>query len=330
MGTQSHPFPCDGRALIIVLLTQFSLVTTMDFSAAETMTRVQRLLCNKGIHLILCGLRMESDVAYALRSVDLWTDTAAQIDVFASLNEALEWTESECYAKHSYTDEYLRSLYSSNLSAGQALSKASLSGSSALRMPETFRKPTIDFDRAWQGSPRFERLHRAAESAAQHYDTPALSTDDHSRLYSLIVSTLGPYAEDESEPVFRAMAPLLQELHLMKGTVLWDLGDKPDALFIIESGILKARYVFQQDNYELNEAMLAGTVAGEFTFLSQQTRNTTVTAEVDAKVWRIDVESLQRIAAEDVDVYARLNQILLRVAADEQNCIMSYLVSRLS
>lgn len=76
--------------------------------------------------------------------------------------------------------------------------------------------------------------------------------------------------------------------------------------------------------------MLAGTVAGELSFLSQQHRNSTVTVENDAKVWRLEGASLNRIQREHPKAYAQLIQTLLRVTADEHDCLMSYLVSRLS
>lgn len=78
------------------LIMDVTLVNNMDFSAAETMTRIHRMLSSKGVHLVFCGLRLDSDVALALRKVDLWIDAVPYLEVFASLNEALEWTESTC------------------------------------------------------------------------------------------------------------------------------------------------------------------------------------------------------------------------------------------
>ena len=76
--------------------------------------------------------------------------------------------------------------------------------------------------------------------------------------------------------------------------------------------------------------MLAGTVAGELTFLSQQKRNAHVLAEIDTYVWRLDKTALKNIEKRDAQAYGTLIQLLLRVTADEQECLMSYLVSRLS
>lgn len=76
------------------VVMDFTLVASMDFSAAEAMTRIHRMLSNKGVHLVFCGLTLDGDVASTLRKVDMWADLAPFLEVFAHLNDALEWCES--------------------------------------------------------------------------------------------------------------------------------------------------------------------------------------------------------------------------------------------
>lgn len=322
---------------ISFLILDFSLVSTMDFSAVEAMSRIHRMLNSKHVNLVFCGLSLEGDVAVSLRSANLWADETKRLDVFASLNEALEWTENE----------YIRGLYMSSRQAGQALRRAMMPGPSALRFPTANRTPAVEFDHVDQHSPRYEQLQEAARRVTQNLsgvvkpkwkkDTSPgpLGTSDEDVAITptaLLWSTLGPYA-DASEPcddLFELLSAELQEITIPKGTVVWDWGEMPDALYFIESGILMARYVFSQNNYEINEAMLAGTIAGELTFLAQQPRNTMVTSEMDAKVWRLDGKAAQNLARHDTHAYNKLIQLLLRVSSDEQDCLMSYLVSRLS
>ncbi|KOS14553.1 vacuole protein [Malassezia pachydermatis] len=302
------------------LVMDFSLVSSMDFSAAEAMTRIHRMLSNKGVHLVLCGLSLDGDVAMALQNVDLWGEVAPCVEVFAHLNEALEWTE--------------------RLVAGKKLSRATLSDAGSLRVPGTRRsKPAIELDDSLVNSPRYEHLHQAAKRVSLQVDSthnaPAKDKDSArtKHLLSLLSSTLGPYMDPEdqdNDKIMRVLVPELEERMLDKGTVLWECGDSPDALFFIESGILKAQYIFSQDDYVVHEAMLAGTIAGELTCLSQQTRDATVVADLESRVWQLKVESLTKIARNDTQVYRKLVQVLLRVTTDEQNCLMSYLVSRLS
>ncbi|WFD26552.1 hypothetical protein MNAN1_001535 [Malassezia nana] len=307
------------------LVMDVTLVSHMDFSAAEAMTRIHRMLSSKEVHLVFAGLSLEGDVAQALRRMDLWAKTADNLEVFASLNEALEWTENE----------YLRGLYSSNLTAGKALRQMSMADTSALRMPNRNDRRAIDLGEGVASSPRYQHLHQAAKQVTQDVNHPTstrvFDQDALHRPYVVLTSTLGPYMEEaQCESLFRVLVPELKELFLKKDTVLWDLGDTPDALYFIESGMLKARYIFSQGNNVVYEAMLAGTVAGELTFLSQQKRNAHVYAEMDTRVWRLDKAALDNVEKRDAQAYGLLIQILLRVTADEQDCLMSYLVSRLS
>lgn len=77
------------------LILDFALVHGLDFSSAEAFVRVQRLLSAKDVLLILCGASPNGLVGTALQSVDLWADReGTRVEVFDSLNEALEWTEN--------------------------------------------------------------------------------------------------------------------------------------------------------------------------------------------------------------------------------------------
>lgn len=214
------------------LVMDFTQISTIDFSAAEAMTRIHRMLSTKSVLLVLCGLKADSDVAKALQNVDLWTDLSMHLEVFASLNEALEWTENE----------YLRSMYTSGLSAGHALGQVSLSDSAALGMPA--RKPALQLDDT-VNSPRYEHLHEAAKTVTQALrtrreaspvETRSRSRESHpersvhSRAYGLLVATLGLYTHDpDFDSVYKRAANELKELHLVDGTVLWERGEMPDA-----------------------------------------------------------------------------------------------------
>jgi SulP family sulfate permease len=77
------------------LVLDFSLVSGIDFSAAESFLRVQRLCQAKGVLLILCACGLETNVGQALRAVDLWTSQEGGVEVFETLNDALE-VSSDC------------------------------------------------------------------------------------------------------------------------------------------------------------------------------------------------------------------------------------------
>ncbi|SPO28111.1 uncharacterized protein UTRI_04502_B [Ustilago trichophora] len=346
------------------LIVDYTLVSGVDFSAAEAFLRINRLLMAKGVLLVFCGLTPDSDVGVALRSVDLWADRSENLEVFANLNEALEWTENE----------YLRGMYASSLMAAKAFGKASLAAEGGLTVPGK-RKPAFVLDSSYENSPRRHHLHEAAKTAVRSERTtpideigpafpPISSTTSttatitstkeagsdgeeqvetptqpkaalHVQPLPLLAITFRAYLNPHQHPhteeeFFSALVPYFTLLRKSRGEILWNRGDTADAVYLIESGIIKARYDFPQEQYEINEAMLAGTIAGELTFLSRKERNTTAYADTDAKLWMLNQENLERMHREIPTKYQSFVEILLRVAGDEQESLMSYLVSRLS
>ncbi|SNX85208.1 uncharacterized protein MEPE_03917 [Melanopsichium pennsylvanicum] len=344
------------------LIVDYTLVSGVDFSAAEAFLRINRLLMAKGVLLVFCGLNPDSEVGVALRSVDLWADRSDNLEVFANLNEALEWTENE----------FLRGMYASNLKAAKAFGKASLADrEGGLTVPRdgVGRKPAFVLDHSWENSPRQNHLHEAARIAVRSERTtpideigPTLSLNStieskgedeeeetvatptapkanlHVQPLPLLAITFRAYLHHlptfftsvAEQEFFSALVPYFSLLRKSSGETLWERGDAANAMYLIESGIVKARYDFPQEQYEINEAMLAGTIAGELTFLSKKERNTTAYADTDVKLWMMDQQALERLHSDRQEVYQTFVEILLRVAGDEQESLMSYLVSRLS
>lgn len=68
----------------------------------------------------------------------------------------------------------------------------------------------------------------------------------------------------------------------------------------------------------------------QLSFLSRQARNTTVHAAMDSQLWKLDAEALRALENDSPDTFGELIKMLLRVTGEEQDCLMSYLVSRLS
>lgn len=332
------------------LVIDFHLVSGIDFSAAEAFTRIQRLLQAKDVVLVFCGLTPDSEVGRALRSVGLWSDCGLRIESFHYLNEALEWTENS----------YLRGMYASSLQAGKQLKQASLGADGALDVPDTKRPPAFVLDEAFENSPRRHHLHEAAKTAVKRGERSAPARPekgceerDHShhrrgngggvhrrastqgvpqeQPYPLLLVTFGAYASaEQDECFFNRLAKYFERVELLRGELVWKLGDEPDAMYLIERGALKARYDFEQEAFDLNEAMLAGTIAGELSFLSRQARNTTTRAELNSVLWKLDLKSLKRLERKAPESFSLFVALLLRVTGDEQENLMNYLVSRLS
>ncbi|SCV68526.1 BQ2448_647 [Microbotryum intermedium] len=298
------------------LILDFSMASGVDFSAAEAFVRIQRLLDDKDVLLALCGCALDSSVGIALRSVDLWVEgPESKVEVFENLNDALEFCENA----------YLRSLYSNNFE--QPHRTTSSSGppvlTSQIDMPKSELDSAIeDFGR----SPRASHLRYAAKEAMAKSDAPAPRSNLKQPL-PLLMQSLKPFAADLNEDYCFRLTPYFKRIHVQRGTVLWEQDADSDSFYLIESGILRANYVFVDRAHAIVESMVAGTIAGEMSFLSRSRRNATVTAERDSVLWKLDIASHEKMGQEQGWAFTRkLEACLLRIAVEEQDVLMVRLV----
>jgi SulP family sulfate permease len=138
---ENHPI----RFLII----DFYRVAGLDFSSAEAFVRIQRLLAAKDVLLVLTGVDPHSHVGTALRAVDLWADQeGTRVEVFGSLNDALEWTENA----------YLIAFYENQ----KNLRVKTDDPPRSIDLPKINRMP-FSLAESFQNSPRRSHLARAGD-----------------------------------------------------------------------------------------------------------------------------------------------------------------------
>jgi SulP family sulfate permease len=58
--------------------------------------------------------------------------------------------------------------------------------------------------------------------------------------------------------------------------------------------------------------MVAGTIAGDLSTLSNTTRNATTVAERDCVLWKMDLEALERLEKEHPATASRFTRIVLK------------------
>ena len=112
--------------------------------------------------------------------------------------------------------------------------------------------------------------------------------------------------------IFRPIEPYLERVTLPATHVLWAQDDRADGLYIIESGLLKATYEFANPARRFVESMVAGTVAGELSALSDSPRNATVVVEHDAVLWKLSNVDLKRLRVEEPELSHIFIQLVLK------------------
>ncbi|GAA6005747.1 hypothetical protein JCM10207_005320 [Rhodosporidiobolus poonsookiae] len=309
-----------GSNPIRFLILDFSMASGVDFSAAEAFLRMQRLLEERGVVLVLCGCPAESPVGIALRSVDLWSDNVEnKVVVLENMNDALEHCENA----------FLRSLYSKTF---RPPIQAHLSGGSAYQaITSQIDMPKSDLDsdiEGFAGSPRAAHLRNAARETISRPETPQ-GRMNFAQPLPILLQAFQPYSPDLNEDFCFRLVPYFKRVNVERGTTLWTNDSEPDAFYVIESGMLRANYAFADRSHSMSESMVAGTVAGELSFLSRSKRNTTVLAERDSVLWKLDVKAHEELGKKEGWLFARkFEEVVLKIAVSETEVLMGHLMSR--
>ncbi|GAA5986854.1 hypothetical protein JCM11641_007818 [Rhodosporidiobolus odoratus] len=302
------------------LVVDFSMASGVDFSAAEAFVRMQRLLDERGVVLVLCGCSAESAVGTALRSVDLWSDSAdSKVVVLENMNDALEHCENA----------FLRSLYSKTLQPLITPQASQTSGYHGMTSQIDMPKADIENDlEGFAGSPRAAHLRTAARETISRPETPQSKLNFQQPL-PILLQAFQPYSPDLNEDYCFRLVPYFKRVNVERGSTLWTSGSEPDAFYVIESGMLRANYVFSDRSNSMSESMVAGTVAGELSFLSRTKRNTTVVAERDSVLWKMDIGAHEELGKKEGWQFARrFEEVVLKIAVQETDVLMGHLMTR--
>ena len=103
-----------------------------------------------------------------------------------------------------------------------------------------------------------------------------------------LIKAFSSYGNVDSD-LFRPIDSYFERLSVPTGHVLWTQHDLSDGLYVIESGVLRASYEFANPAQHFEESMVAGTLAGELSALSDSTRNATVIVEQAAVLWKLSL-----------------------------------------
>jgi len=289
------------RTPIRFLVLDLTLVAGVDMSAAEAFMRIQRLLSAKRIILVLCGFSSESPVGRALKNVGLLQEDG--VESFSTVNDALEWTENA----------YLRTWFSAQK---EEMDPIALPG----------RQDTDLGLNSLLGSPRRSQLADVGSRtiAREH------SVDSHRgnpEPYNTLVKAFASYGDIDKE-LFAKLEPYLERVPVPEGHILWEQGDEPDGLYIIEAGILRATYKFADFTPIIEESMVPGTLAGELSALSGESRNATVAAERQATLWKLSTENLRLLETQDPHLAGSFTKLVLKAAKIDYDILLSSLAAR--
>ncbi|KAL2180268.1 sulfate transporter family-domain-containing protein [Thermothelomyces heterothallicus CBS 202.75] len=294
------------RCPIRFLVLDLWLVTGVDYSAAEVFNTISRLLDSKGIELVISGVDPEHGLGRNLRAVGLGED-GVEVKLLPELNSALEYCENEL----------LKTLF-----VNQEDSDSTLTTSTAnLDVPN---QPCALASSAVMlgSSPRRDHLREAARnSLGQVKAKRPTRWQSFKEPLRLMLQIFRDVSDKNEDFWFRAVR-YFKRAHYATGTVLFRRGERAEAFYLIESGILRAEYDLPQG--WLFESIVAGTTCGELPFFSETNRTATCVVEREAVVWVMDRESWARLQKEEPDVAQELLRISLKLTSERMSVITSY------
>ncbi|KAK0659853.1 Uncharacterized protein DIS24_g3794 [Lasiodiplodia hormozganensis] len=296
-------------------------VIGIDYSAAEVLVRLNRILHRRNVTLVISSISLNDEIGQGLSMVGLFAPAESNDEHcpppqrFETLNKALEWCENELLGT---LHERARSLGSPKEAEPVAITP-----------PKPMGNGANPFDGAFN-SPRRALLREAATLALK--DHKNATVDEHSNVLTpdkwrnfaqpipLMLLTFQDLSDKDIDFWHRA-TPYFQRCEFSAGTVLYSRGDDPNGFYLVEKGSLRADYDLEQGHYY--ESIQAGTTCGELPFFSETDRTGTVAAETDAVAWLLTREKWKELERKQPEVASELLRICLKLTSERMNAITS-------
>lgn len=139
----------------------------------------------------------------------------------------------------------------------------------------------------------------------------------------LLLQTFQDISDKDIDFWYR-VTPYFERREYQAGDALYSKGDAPDGFYLLESGILRVEYVYEQGSY--HESIVPGTTCGELPFFGETDRSATVVADADVVTWCMTRQNwieLQRDPSM-ADVGRELMRLGFRLTAERLHAVTSY------
>ncbi|ORX89223.1 hypothetical protein K493DRAFT_234296 [Basidiobolus meristosporus CBS 931.73] len=265
------------------LVLDFQLVQGLDFSAAEAFVRVKRLLKSNDVYMVVSGVSADSDIGVALRAFQIWGGfDDAHVQNFLDLNAALEWCENVL------------------LQADYLIRAALLASPNTIDIPDSRHDTRSEISFA-PASPRQRLLKDAARAALDDEPTTRKSLGQVNQPLALLLQIFQETSFENYEDILRRISAHFQRLEVRAGTVLWDQDDEPDALYLVEQGLLHFSVEMNQHS-KVIETVIPGVMIGEMSVFTNQLRRDTLVAEIDSVLWKLDKDVYDKLSVNEADL----------------------------
>lgn len=293
-------------------------VDGVDFSAGEAFKRINRLLLQQGVQLVMCGLEIEGNVGKSLRNVGLF-DEDDGVYYFKSLNSALEYCENELLKAFYHQRDLEVETESSPAFLGKITVKLRSDSTNTYTEIPRSEQTSKPFSETLINSPRMHHLHQAATTTlSEQNPAPPQRWQDYHQPLQLILQTFSTVSDKPEDFWYKTVSFFVRKEYAA-GSVLYNPGDRPNGFYLLESGMLKAKYDLPQGKY--SELIVAGTTCGELPFFSATERTSTTYAERNCVTWMLDDDQWRKMQDQHSDVSQEMLKITLKLTSERMDAI---------
>lgn len=299
------------------LILDMNGVRGIDFSAAEGFRRIRKLLMEKECYLIISSVRKDSVIVRSLEDCGLWENEEhkKKIQLFDNLNSALEWCENKFLQTVRKIAERKHS--GIPVKSKQRLPIALFEGGS----------PNSDVLSPTSASPRERQVLSAAQKSMKSERQQNLqlakrlpSVTSINEPLPLILKVIQGLADKPDETLWNKLCYYLKKVEYKPGELIYNRTDCDPCAFAFESGLISYEMEFMNLCFSIKSSVLPLTLFGDLTPTNSE-RRIRYTATTDCVVWKLDEQSIQRLATENSQLYEELLKVYLRLIAQRADSI---------
>ncbi|KAK6463133.1 sulfate transporter Sulfate/bicarbonate/oxalate exchanger SAT-1 and related transporter [Scheffersomyces coipomensis] len=319
------------------LIIDMKSVSSIDFSAAEGFRRILNLTNEFNTQLIISSVEEEDDIIKGLRDAGFGKDDDEQtIELFNTLNYALEWCENAFLKTYKSVKrkEGIREVPLSSGSIGTGGN--SPTGRRSIYSPQSLNTKQL-MNQAFEiGTPRTTQVYQAATRTI--YDEQKTQTKFYSNIDAsfkkqplpLIMITFQGLSDKDEEFWSKLTEYFVKEKIPENYEFYNTLNDKP-TFFIVESGLVRSIFKFENEGRELHSSILPMTAFGDFFEINQHVphkREITYTTVTDSVIWKLSHKKLQELlkTANGQTIYNELLQIQNKLIRERFDTMTANLV----
>ncbi|KAG7662210.1 uncharacterized protein J8A68_004220 [[Candida] subhashii] len=282
------------------LIVDMKGVQSLDFSAAEGFRRILKLTKEFNTLLIISSVAEDGEIIKGLRDAGLFDNdnNNDKIELFNSLNHALEWCENTFLKTYKSIKKQQKSHHPNNhpysIISARAVPKESSTS--------MFQSPSLSkYD---LGTPRTTKVLQAAtrtisdeQKIHKQYHQPDNSSFKVQPLPLIMVTFQG--LSDKPVEFWKKLAPCFVKESIPANITFYESNNTQPQFFIVESGLIRSVIKFENEGRELHSSILPLVAFGNLVsdnnnnIPGDSSRQCIYTTVNDSVVWKLSKEKLE-------------------------------------